>query len=215
MFMHSVAYWLLTVALTIAVSLGTGCTGVSDSAVNVNGNSSAGNGNPSANDNAQGGGAPETCEPPCDMGQVCNMGVCAPADPPQAEFGFTNEQTDVCTALTDGGRLPYFTLGQGGSHTFFTIRVAGISTSADERLDVSYRMIRRTDGFVLIDFQQRTSFVPLDDGTLEAERRLVFILEFPDLLDGVMVDGTFVVTSPIEPTQTVTIEQSLVLGFEP
>lgn len=158
---------------------------------------------------------PTTCDPACAEGEVCEIGVCVVAVDPAMEFGFTDEVTDEFAAYTDGGTLPYFTLGQGGSHTFVTIRAAGIAPSADGRLDVRYLVTRQSDGFALSDLEQRTPFTRLADGTLEAERRLLFLLEFPEVLVGESADFTLVVSSPDDPSQSVTVERSLALTFVP
>lgn len=168
-----------------------------------------GNGDPPDDD------IPPTCEPSCGFGQICEKTGCVPTDQPAVEFGYTDNQTDTYAALGEGDSMPYFTLGQGGSHMFVTIRAAGVTPGPGGTLDITYIMTRQTDGSVLSGFNESTEFSPVEDGILEANRRLVLISEFPNAINGAGAVLLVRVTSPTDPAQSASIEQPLVLEFVP
>ncbi|MFN0197605.1 MAG: hypothetical protein ACKVT0_12750 [Planctomycetaceae bacterium] len=168
------------------------------------------NENVSTNDNAD-----AVCEPACSENQICQDGGCVQAAQPSIEFGYTDEDGEAYMPIGAGQQMPYFTLGQGGSHTFVTTRVTGFERSADGRLDINYLMIRKADGFALSDFQQRTAFNEIGTGQLEARRRLLSVLDFPEVLEGVEVDFMITVTSPVNAEQTISIDQNQILDFVP
>jgi hypothetical protein len=158
---------------------------------------------------------PLTCEPPCGFGLVCQDGACTPVNVPQCQLGYTDEATDEYSATPDGATMPLFTFGQGGGHMFVTIRVAGLTVPSDGTLEVDYEITRPEDSTVLSEFNQLTHFSSLDGGIFEASRRVIFLNDFPELLHGDTIRCTFVIASPEDVGQTVSIDQTLVLDFRP
>ncbi len=207
-----------SVLLAVVAVLVGACTPVSDG---PNDNQAV-NDNTVANDNEQlnenvttNDNEDAVCEPACGENQICQDGECVQAAQPSIEFGYTDEDGEAYVPIGAGQQMPYFTLGQGGSHTFVTTRVTGFERSADGRLDITYLMIRKADGFALSDFQQRTAFNEIGTGQLEARRRLLSVLDFPEVLEGVEVDFMITVTSPVNAAQTISIDQNQILDFVP
>lgn len=158
---------------------------------------------------------PLDCVPACGFGQVCHEGSCVPATDPAVQLGYTDESLDDYIAKPDGATMPLYTFGQGGGHMFVTIRVAGLAVPADGALDVGYEITRPADNTMLSSFSQLTQFDSLGGGVFEASRRVIFLNDFPELLHQDTIHCMFVVTSPMDAAQTVTVEQTLILEFIP
>lgn len=157
---------------------------------------------------------PKTCEPACGFGLVCVEGDCTPVTDPMGEIGYTDDQTNDYAPTPDGSIMPIFTFGQGGSHMFVTLRVAGLDVPPDGTLEVSYEITHTDDDSELSAFSQLTQFSALGEGAFEASRRVIFLSAFPEVLHGDIVRCSFVVTSPDDVTQSVTIEQELEFDFQ-
>lgn len=218
--------WFLVVSLagTLVVS---GCTSAPDapadndspssnnSNLNSNENESSDNASDNTSDNssADNDNVAPTCVPACDAGEECRDGVCVAVNLARVEVGFTDEDTDEYSIVSDGAVMPIFTFGQGGAHMFATLRVTGIAPDDDGTLLVTYIMIDQADSSALAGFEEVTDFVSLGENTFEAKRRIVFISRFPEVIDGATVDLRVIVESPTDSEERVSIEQSLLLEF--
>jgi hypothetical protein len=158
---------------------------------------------------------PRVCEPACGFGLVCVDGACVGVDTPVAQIGQVNAASGDYLVTPDGATMPLYTFGQGGGHMFVSIRVAGISAPPDGTLDVSYEIVRPSDSVVLSAFQQMVHFDSLEGGILEAPGRVIFLNDFPELLHEDTIRCSFVVTSPVDPAQRATVNQTLILDFRP
>lgn len=182
---------------------------------NVNGNVSDSNENESNINNNETGGNPVVCDPACEDGKTCVEGFCTPVDEAEVQFGFTNEDTGEFSPIVDGGVMPIFTFGQGGSHMYITVRAAGFEVPDDQTLSVTYILFWQVDGSALSGFEEIIEFTPLGDGVYEAQRRIVFISEFPEVADGTAADLTIIVESLENPDQRIRLEAMVNLELMP
>lgn len=185
------------------------------SSENENENVSESNENESNVNDNETGGNPVVCDPACEDGETCVEGFCTPVDEAEVQFGFTNEDTGEFTPITDGGVMPIFTFGQGGSHMYITVRAAGFEVPEDQTLSVTYILFWQVDGSALSGYEEIIEFSPLGDGVYEAQRRIVFISEFPEVADGTAADLTIIVESLENPEQRIRLEAMVNLELMP
>jgi hypothetical protein len=150
-----------------------------------------------------------SCVPACATGKSCADGSCTPVDEPQIQFGVTDEDPGVFTPISEGGDMPIFTFGQGGSHMFVTIRAAGFDVGDEQMLEITYIMFWQVDNSALSGFAEITGFSPIGNGVFEARRRIVFISEFPEALDGTPADLSLIVESTVDSDQFARVEHAV------
>jgi hypothetical protein len=138
-----------------------------------------------------------------------------PSEPASAELGFTDFESGAYARVSDGGVMPLFTGGQGGSHIFATLRARGFPAGENGivRIALAEIVTRADTSEVLHDFTQTIDFAPRDDGAVEVTSRFVFLDALPDDLDGVTTAVRFVLTSAEDSAITTTIEQMIVLDL--
>ncbi len=132
-----------------------------------------------------------------------------------AELGFTDDETLAYTRIEDGGVMPLFTGGQGGSHIFATLRATGFPTEADgtAQIRIRQRVTLESDGRVLNEFSQIVPFQPAPDGSVEVRSRFVFLDAFPRDIDGETILVDFTLTSAVDETVTAQILQTLLVDL--
>jgi hypothetical protein len=134
--------------------------------------------------------------------------------PPSAELGYTDAVAGVFVAVADGGVMPLYTGGQGGSHIFVTIRAQGFPTDAvgNATIVVDEAVTLVDSGQVLHDFAQTVGF-SRTDGAVEIQNRFVFLDALPDNLDGQRATLDFTLSSAggegVQANVTQTVELDL------
>lgn len=150
------------------------------------------------------------CPPAADDGEPNQ-----PSEPASAELGFTDFESGAYARVSDGGVMPLFTGGQGGSHIFATLRARGFPAAENgiARIQLAEVVTRADTSEVLHDFTQTIDFAPRDDGAVEVTSRFVFLDALPDDLDGTAATVRFVLTSADDAAIGAAIEQTIVLDL--
>jgi len=131
------------------------------------------------------------------------------------EIGYTDETGLNYQVIPDGGVMPLFTIGQGGSHMFATLRATGFPVDEFGTANINL------DEFVTLGPDQRvihnlsepvTFFSIADDGVEVQSRRIVFDA-LPTEVDGQLISVEFTLTSVADPTINARITQTLLMDL--
>lgn len=176
--------WLTGLALA-GLSAGlTGCSGPG-----------SGNGNDNQNDNSC------TTTDECSPEQFCQAGLCAPLPRPRVEFGFTDPDTDIFTAIENDQSMPFYAGFQGLSELYFTLRVSGLpgDENGTASIDVLQTATLVDTAAVLHEFgQPMVMFTQLESGELELRDRRVIMDSPPGAIDAANLELSVVLTARFE-----------------
>lgn len=151
------------------------------------------------------------------MGGECQNGVEPIPTDTTAELGFTSLVSQAYTTVPDGGTMPLFTGGQGGSHIFATLRITGFSANVNGTVDIelTQTVTRTSDGTLLHpEFLQAVEFAPIGNDVFELPSRFVFLDALPEDLDMQSVEIEFRLRAAAQPSVSAEVQQTVILQLQ-